>query len=508
MGALTKGDRRAATGSDLADFDIDNRFGNRALKRFYAALMADPPVKPSRGTDEIVDSFLINAGGGNISKESGMDFLSSRIAALLVAKQALDEIGLISASSDAKKGQEVKSFLNRICGLPVLRQNLVFELFMSTLNDVVTEAKSTGEFEAGVEDVKATTIEINGKPEVLAVDLSCGAQTRLTRLILDRGIPFTSVCEMAIAASNTANTISDKDSAISDKDVDASKHVAETGFYLSRNPISGRHLILFAKRKVDVESFKSLEDAVDYDPLGLMVITRPNTGTNPCEMTTRELNTKYKLILSAKKLKKLLDSHQTSSDPKRHEKIAALWDAAYKESDHFLHNNALAPRRQEIGIITGAVLHIMPALEKAVMARSGKERALRVLRVEITNTSQRIVGVRFPVDSDAIKTLTAILVDLKKARASEGAAFFDEPFAPVCQKSMAWATTERNTMKTFFSVVPSVKKINGLLERGSKTVIEKHVVKRGSTTSTASRKDLFLPLKKPKTITAFFKKNS
>jgi hypothetical protein len=53
-----------------------------------------------------------------------------------------------------------KKFLNRIAGLDVARQTLVFSLFMSTLDDVIVDAKSTGEFEGSVEDVRATRITL------------------------------------------------------------------------------------------------------------------------------------------------------------------------------------------------------------------------------------------------------------------------------------------------------------------------------------------------------------
>ena len=35
MGALTKGDRRAASGSDLSEFDIDSTYGKVSLQPFY-----------------------------------------------------------------------------------------------------------------------------------------------------------------------------------------------------------------------------------------------------------------------------------------------------------------------------------------------------------------------------------------------------------------------------------------------------------------------------------------
>ena len=54
-------------------------------------------------------------------------------------------------------------------------------------------------------------------------------------------------------------------------------------------------LIMFAKRKIDQDEI-SEEFASVVDPLGLMIITRPNTGKNPCEMSSRDLRYKYDKI--------------------------------------------------------------------------------------------------------------------------------------------------------------------------------------------------------------------
>ena len=37
-GALTKGDRRAATGADLTEFNFDTPYGRQALKNMYASI--------------------------------------------------------------------------------------------------------------------------------------------------------------------------------------------------------------------------------------------------------------------------------------------------------------------------------------------------------------------------------------------------------------------------------------------------------------------------------------
>ncbi len=123
LGALTKGDRRAATGSDLSEFDIDSRFGRRSLKRFYDCMTSDPPYAPSKTSNAILDSY--------ISKSSDIPFhltqADKRLHALGNVKANLDTIG-IEAGSDARKNGNVKVFLNRIAALTVLAQNLIFQL--------------------------------------------------------------------------------------------------------------------------------------------------------------------------------------------------------------------------------------------------------------------------------------------------------------------------------------------------------------------------------------------
>lgn len=272
LGALTKGDRRAATGSDLSDFDIDSLFGRRALKRFYSSLRAVPPTAPSRSPNAILDEFVRLAVDENI--EIGeQEEAAQHSFALTAAAEALERVGLVD---DA----DVKLFLNRIMGLAVTRQNLIFGLFMSTLDDIVTDAKATGEFEGSVEEVRATTVTIGEAPTKIATDTSSGASTMLTKINLDRGISFEQVIGTIL------DDRKEKDINESNDDDYENPCVAETGFYVSKRKIAGRHLVMFAKRKIDQDDLDD-DIASVVDPLGLMVVSRPNTGKNPCEMPTR-----------------------------------------------------------------------------------------------------------------------------------------------------------------------------------------------------------------------------
>lgn len=454
MGALTKGDRRAATGSDLSDFNIDSVFGKRALKRVYTSLRGIPPSAPSRNSNTILDEFVCQIGDESAAvREQGED--AQRAFALVAAAEALERVGLTGEA-------DVKVFLNRIMGLAVLRQNLIFSLFIATLDDVVTDAKATGEFEGSVEDVKATTISMEEAPQQIASDKSSGASTMLTKITLDRGISFEQVIGSILEEEKESGATDTNDGD------DSNQFVAETGFFLSKRKIAGRKLVMFAKRKIDQDDI-SEEFASVVDPLGLMIISRPNSGKNPSEMPSRELRTKYDKIVTSRELIHLLaDEEDTEggSDSsgeksvedaieiirKKQSNLARHWDDAYAESNYNEHHMGLAPRILQMGLVTGAVLHVLPALEKATMFMTQSQKALKVMRVELTDSKQRVVGIKFPLEEEALEKLFNILSELSVTRtgASNDLSFKNESFAPVCAKSTAWATTERKTMRSFF----------------------------------------------------------
>jgi hypothetical protein len=463
LGALTKGDRRAATGTDLSSFDVDSVFGRRALSRFYTALSSSPCSPPSRNSNTILEAF---------SQSSDEE---ARIETLTTAFNALNDVGLGGEPN-------VKKFLNRIAGLEVMRQRLVFSLFMSTLDDVIADAKATGEWEGSVEDIKATSITLKSE-EVIATDSSCNASTELTRLIIDRGVSYNAIVEIITAdngkQSDDTNMAAEKDEASADNTEREESHrkQAKSGFYISKRKIAGRRLVMYAQQKVADEVGSDHDD-----PLGLMVITRPNTGKNPVEMPSKDVLYKYDILASPEEIVQHIRSMKNQgSDEDGEEKktdhdgsetksqdvvsivreqwdnVADLWDEAYDNSNHTNHNDGLAPRISEVGLITGAVLHILPALEKAVQVMTQSQRSLRVMRVE-TDQGRRIVGIKFPVTNEAaIERLMTNMSDVSKSRQGLISSFVDEPFTPISDKAMKWATTERKTMKSFFGATAATK---------------------------------------------------
>ena len=86
------------------------------------------------------------------------------------------------------------------------------------------------------------------------------------------------------------------------------------------------------------------------------------------------------------------------------------------------------------------------------------QRSLRVMRVEISDSGKKIVGIKFPTTQEAIGRLMAGMKEVANARQGSlgsSPSYVDTSFSPIDEKAMTWATTEKKTMKSFFSTASS-----------------------------------------------------
>ena len=375
----------------------------------------------------------------------------------------------------------------------------------------MSEAKATGEFEGCVEDIRATSIELAMPPETIAKDPSSGALTKLMTFNVDRGCSYQQLSEFIyqMIQTNASTTL------------EPSTSVAKSGIYISKRKIAGRSLVLFAKRKVELKASDDERNdlnLIDYDPLGLMILTRPNTGTNPYEMATADLLQKYNLVASIDDINDLMQSSQSEdgiySAPLVMERTKEefnsfykIWNSVYETSNKFEGELGLAPRRSKLGIISGAVLHCLPALEKALVLRRLSERSLKVIRVESSNTGKRSVGFKIPVDVEALVSIRSTMATLKEARS--GIAFnqliIDEHPGNVQPKSVSWLSQPPKTMRSFFNTISSSS--NGSNNTRKTLSPQKRTnAKRKLSSDNINSKRLKGSQSKSTTITSFFKK--
>ncbi|KAJ8425969.1 hypothetical protein Cgig2_009507 [Carnegiea gigantea] len=193
LGALTQGDRRA--GPSLSGYNYDSAYGKRALMIMYRGIMEQDslPVVPPGCSPE--------------NPESIQDFMSK-------AKAALVAVGIVRDKSDNFTGNgkesgksssgriidsdmhDVGRFLNRLLGLPPDIQNRLFELFVSILEVIIKKARTEGNLDSGIVDIKANIIELQGKPKTVHVDHMSGASTMLFTFTLDRGMTWESASDL------------------------------------------------------------------------------------------------------------------------------------------------------------------------------------------------------------------------------------------------------------------------------------------------------------------------
>jgi hypothetical protein len=120
LGALTQGDRRASGtgGRSIQAYNIENSYGMKALKEFMEMVEYQAPLNQTKATpDFIADAFP--AGPGQAPFDSMCRFLEE-------AHEHLDAAGFGQAVY-VKCNSKLKTFLNRVLGISLTMQNLIFK---------------------------------------------------------------------------------------------------------------------------------------------------------------------------------------------------------------------------------------------------------------------------------------------------------------------------------------------------------------------------------------------
>ncbi|XP_019432321.1 PREDICTED: protein strawberry notch isoform X2 [Lupinus angustifolius] len=347
LGALTQGDRRA--GPSLSAYNYDSAYGKRALMIMYKGIMEQdslPVVPPGCLSDrpDTIQDFIIQAKAALVSVGIVRDTILGNGK----------DLGRLSGRIIDSDMHDVGRFLNRLLGLPPEIQNRLFELFVSVLDLLVQNARIEGNLDSGIVDLKANVIELQGTPKTVHVDQMTGASTVLFTFILDRGITWES-------ASTMLNE-KQKDGLGSSND----------GFYESKREWLGkRHVIL---------AFESSDS-------GMYKIVRPAVGESIREMPLSELKTKYRKVSS-------LEKAQTGWEEECEVSSKQCMHGPKCKIGNFC---TVGRRLQEVNVLGGLILPVWGAIEKALAKQARlSHRRLRVVRIETTVDSQRIVGLLVP----------------------------------------------------------------------------------------------------------------
>ncbi|KAK7104354.1 uncharacterized protein [Littorina saxatilis] len=342
LGALTKGDRRAASGADLKEFNFDTPYGRTALKTMYNCICQQQL-----------------APGVNLTKLTTKDFLEFNT----MLQESLVEMGLVEpdtlrsyARVDDRFLSDVAKFLNRILGLATEKQNLLFSYFTECLDVIIQNAKKEGRYDEGLQDISAASIQMIGEPKEVFTDLLRGhGTTKLVELEVDRGLDW----EHAMTRYENYK--------------DASPM---TGFYKSKREMFGSKMFILVTPK--------------ENSTHLLHVARPSTGVSGFEQEQSDLLHKYKPIAIDDAKKGWTQSYENSKSSCMHGR-------------HCKHKNTCTVGKRCYGLhlLCGNIATLMTVLE-ATLLRNGPmlglskfESRLRVVRVAVDG-GERVVGVRYP----------------------------------------------------------------------------------------------------------------
>ncbi|KAH7423992.1 hypothetical protein KP509_12G084500 [Ceratopteris richardii] len=370
LGALTQGDRRA--GPSLSAYNYDSIYGKKALALMYRSIMeqCESPVPPPG----------CSADGEWVPHEF-FKFARAALIAVGIVRDAVlgenpeKEFEKPSGRIPESDIHDVARFLNRLLGLPPDIQNRLFEYFVSIFDRLLSDARRDGQFDCGIIDIKANSIELQDTPKTVHVDPMSGAATTMTVLKVDRGLTWESA--LKLFEQNEA------------------EKKPKSGFYESKREWLGRMHYLMA-----INCLKSGPTCYR--------IFRPASGEALREMPEEELLSKYSIVTSLELAeKKWQDEYTITEDQCMHGPKCKVGSSC-----------TVGRRVQEMFILGGLILPVWGTVEKALSKQVRlSHRRLRVVWLETSSDNQRIVGLHIP--NPAVNAVLSGLAQMQATQRSE-----------------------------------------------------------------------------------------
>jgi hypothetical protein len=152
---------------DLSDFNFETKEGQTALHQLYCSITEQRRIPTTLSLPPAVASADVH-----------------------IAAKMLTAVGLPLST-----GNIVKRFFNRILGLEIQWQNMLFQLFYALFDKTILDAKNAGAYDEGIIDLKAASVKIE-KHEVVYTDKGTGAVTTHYVVKVDRGLDWESALKL------------------------------------------------------------------------------------------------------------------------------------------------------------------------------------------------------------------------------------------------------------------------------------------------------------------------
>ncbi len=144
LGALTKGDRRGASGLDFSAFNVDNKYGSMALQELLNATLVRNELAKGLSFSDLRSSVppALNEMIFRHEEEE-----KSRNSLLLgVMRDAIESMCLDGRPQSTVK---VSTFLTRLQSLAPTLQRLMFDYFSYCMEAIMSEARAAGTLDTG-----------------------------------------------------------------------------------------------------------------------------------------------------------------------------------------------------------------------------------------------------------------------------------------------------------------------------------------------------------------------
>uniref|UniRef100_A0A8C6JKL6 Protein strawberry notch homolog 2 n=1 Tax=Melopsittacus undulatus TaxID=13146 RepID=A0A8C6JKL6_MELUD len=335
LGALTHGDRRATESRDLSKYNFENKYGAKALDRVLSTILShtENRVPVPKSYDRGEAAFFHEMKQGLIS----VGICCSQM-----------KYGTVTVEKDCS----ITKFLNRILGLEVDKQNMLFQYFSDTFDYLIEKDKKEGKYDMGILDLAPGVDEIyeESKEVFLTPGHPQDGQVVFYKISVDRGLKWEEAYEKSLKLTGSSE-----------------------GFYLSYKMRGCKHTCLLAEQSRG-KSF---------------ILYKPNIGKQSQPESLDSLQKKYRRVLPEEAKEHWESSYHFSLKKCNH----AAWNGSCKliqEGKECFQGMRL----RHYYMLCGALLRVWSRIA-SIMADITNSSYLQIVRLK-TKEKKKQVGIKIP----------------------------------------------------------------------------------------------------------------
>ncbi|KFP63885.1 Protein strawberry notch 2, partial [Cariama cristata] len=335
LGALTHGDRRATESRDLSKYNFENKYGAKALDRVLSTILnhTENKVPVPKSYDRGEAAFFHEMKQGLISVG-------------ICCNQM--KYGTVSVEKDCS----ITKFLNRILGLEVDKQNMLFQYFSDTFDYLIEKDKKEGKYDMGILDLAPGVDEIyeESKEVFLTPGHPQDGQVVFYKISVDRGLKWEEAYEKSLKLTGSFD-----------------------GFYLSYKMRGCKHTCLLAEQSRGKN----------------FILYKPNIGKQSQPESLDSLQKKYRRVLPEEAKEHWESSYHFSLKNCNH----AIWNRSCKliqEGKECFQGMRL----RHYYMLCGALLRVWSKIA-SIMANITNTSYLQIVRLK-TKEKKKQVGIKIP----------------------------------------------------------------------------------------------------------------